>query len=190
MNSSFLQNRMYVILLLAGHTALFSCLSTSSQGWARPNNGKFLGNVRLGTIKTEKIGNSFSIEREIEDLLPLLMGERGLRLGKKDEKADFIVSIQAREREYSVDWRSERSLSIEVRLWPDDGTDTKGMPLAAGQVISRGNASLSSSKTLKRLLRLALHRVEKALLSTGIGIPEPAVEDSELLNASAGVSKE
>jgi hypothetical protein len=144
--------------------------------------------VRLETVKAEKTGNSLSIEREIEDMLPLLMGEIGLRLGKKDEKADFIMSIHAREREYNVDWRSERSLSIEVRLWPDDGTAMEGIPLAAGQVISRGNASLSSSKTLKGLLRLVLRRTGEAL--PGTGAPEPAVEKPGLLGDSAEISKE
>jgi hypothetical protein len=145
----------------------------------------------LGTVKAEKIGNSLSIEREIGDLLPLLMGEIGLRCSGKEEKADFIADIYAREREYSVDWRSERSLSIEVRLWPDDGTVTEGMPLAAGQVvISRGNASLSSSETLQELLRLTLRRARKALIRTGIGKPKPAARTLGLSDSSVETPKE
>ncbi|MDR2095684.1 MAG: hypothetical protein LBP76_09240 [Treponema sp.] len=188
---SFLRNCIYALLLLGGHLSLFSCQSTSSQGWAFSGSRKFIGSVRLGTVKTEKTGNSLSIEREIGDLLPLLMGEIGLKLGGNEEKTDFIADVYAREREYNVDWRSERSLSIEVRLRPDDGTGTEGMPLAAGQVISRGKASFSSSETLKALLRRALRRTGKALRRTGASIPKPVTGGtSDLSDEAAGILQE
>jgi hypothetical protein len=146
--------------------SIFSCQSMSSYAWYMPGNANYLGTVRIRSVLVEKLGNSQSIEEEMADILPMIFADYGFI--PSSEKADFIADVQAREREYTRDWKTERSLSMEIRLRLDDGTDSNdSLPFASGQVTSRGNGSLSSSSMLRDLLGIALGRTAEAVKNSG-----------------------
>ncbi|MDR1930560.1 MAG: hypothetical protein LBQ44_08035 [Treponema sp.] len=128
----------------------------SGQGWSGPETRRNVfpgGRVRIGTVKADKGSDWNSLEREIGGLLPLLLLERGYV--PVEGGADYRIDTVVIEREYPSGWTTKRSLSTEIRIWKEDG----GAPLAsAGRAVLSGKKSLASSKTLTRLLKLALSK--------------------------------
>jgi hypothetical protein len=109
--------------------------------------------MRIGIVRADKTADWNSLEREIEGLLPLLLLDQGyLSAG---EGADYRIDAVAIEREYLSGWLTKRSLSVEIRIWKDDGD---ALPLSAGRAVLSGDQSLASSKVLTRLLQLALSK--------------------------------
>jgi hypothetical protein len=164
-------------VLCAAALAVLSCESlpvnySRSISWKAP--GKIKGTLRIIDVRVERNGNRDLLERELEGLAPLVFGKQGYRTAGDGEKADYAADIRAYEREYSTDWRTRRSVSVEVRIWEDSGTpaETGGfspgrrLPLAAGQVILTGNKSLSSSATMNRMLVRAVNKSLGALNRT------------------------
>jgi muconolactone delta-isomerase len=106
------------------------------------------------------------MEKEIAALAPLLFWERGYYFYPDNRRADYVVDVQAREREYTLGWKTKRSLVLEVRLWRDQGEDPRLYqitPLAAAQITAWGNKSLSSSRRLNQMLRSVVRRSIRAL---------------------------
>jgi hypothetical protein len=135
------------------------------------------GTVRLGTIDVDKPGGSYSIEREINAILPLLFWEMGYVFEPATGNADYIVDVYARERDVQHGWNTKKSISLEVVLWPvqnvtyagtgDMGDGTGGVgsiktPYAAGRSVIMGTAGLSVSGNMESLLRKTAKKAVKA----------------------------
>jgi hypothetical protein len=118
---------------------------------------KIKGTIHLDNISVYKTGNMASIEQEIQTLAPLLFYEYGLPVVVSEEKADYSADIQVHEREYQKDWKTRRSISLEVRI-----LNEKGLPVAVGQIIPKG-ITLSDAKDLKRVLKRGIARASRAL---------------------------
>jgi hypothetical protein len=160
-------------VLCAAALVVLSCESlpfnySESRAWRR---GETVGTFRLVGVKVERSGSRDSIESELERLAPLVFGKRGYRITGEREKADYAVDIRANEREYSLDWRTKRSVSVEVRIWEDHETTPEAeepfpdqrLPLAVGQVIFVGSGTLSSSAVINRILGRAVKKALGAL---------------------------
>ncbi|GHV86657.1 hypothetical protein AGMMS50230_22650 [Spirochaetia bacterium] len=140
----------------------FSCSTlgiSSGQGWsALPPEKR--GTALLGTIRVDKNADWDSIEAEAKRLLPLLLAEDGyaaLPVYAEEGKTYRIDAILI-EREYMENWKTRRSLSAEIRIF---GSSEE--LLSAGKALLSGGKSLSSSKVLYKLVRLALSRALEAL---------------------------
>jgi hypothetical protein len=130
------------------------------------------GTLRIGTIDVDKPGGSYSIEREINAILPLLFWEMGYVFEPATGNADYVVDVYARERDVQHGWKTKKSISLEVILWPiqrvsyagavtgsDAGVQT---PYAAGRTVLMGTAGLSISGNMESLLRKTAKKAVKA----------------------------
>jgi hypothetical protein len=154
-------------LCLAGACSSFS----KSRSWSALNEDEIAGTVRVAAVKADKAGGWSSVENEAAVLLPLLFLEQRLKAVGEGENADYVAELSLREREFSRGWKSRTSLAVELRLWSAQARAGGGeapVPLAAGQVLLQGENSLSSSKTLGRLLRKAVKKAVKALPKSGM----------------------
>ncbi|MDR1232571.1 MAG: hypothetical protein LBK61_14365 [Spirochaetaceae bacterium] len=140
-------------------------------GFAK-RNADVRGTLRIGTIDVDKPGGSYSIEREINAILPLLFWEMGYVFEPATGNADYVVDVYARERDVQHGWKTKKSISLEVVLWPvqhvsyagavtgnDAGVQT---PYAAGRTVIMGTAGLSISGNMESLLRKTAKKAVKA----------------------------
>jgi len=139
--------------------------STENSSWSPDRISKIRGTIRIVSVSAEKSGDWGSLEKEINDLLPLLFSEELYVVLPASEEADYLVDVKAREREYPDGWRTKRSLSVEVRFWRGNVNDP--LPLSAGRSLIQGKQSLASSKTTSSMLRKA---IKKAI--GGLKVPE------------------
>jgi hypothetical protein len=150
---------------------LLSCESmplnySRSQSWLVTDK-EIVGTVSLLGVTVDRAGGRDSVEKEIAGLAPLCFWQEGCQI-IFDKPGDYAADIQLREREYSSGWKTKRSLSVEVRIWPyGEGGDKSAyfqtLPLAAGRVISTGDRSLSSFETTNRMLSRAIRTAVKQL---------------------------
>jgi hypothetical protein len=134
--------------------------------------------VHLAAVSVDRNGGWASVEKEIRGLAPLFFLKQGYRVVSLDERADYTADIRVREREYAWGWRTKRSLAVEVRLWPagDGAPDHQDLgiasrlPLTAGQAISLGNRSFSSSETSGRMLALAIKKAVRPLRKKSVPV--------------------
>jgi hypothetical protein len=170
----FLRKTVLTAVML-GCAVLASCATygiTYENGKAWP--GKFTGagvemrgTLRLGTVEVDKPGGSYSIEREINAILPLVFWEMGYFFEPATGNADYIVDVYARERDVPYGWKTKKSISLEVVLWPVQsvvyagGQDVK-TPFAAGRTVIAGTAGLSASGNTESLLRKTVRKAVKA----------------------------
>lgn len=111
--------------------------------------------VALADPAVDKSTDAASIEAEIARVLPLLLSDAGIRLRPRGGSARYLLDVRAVEREYSSGWKTVRSTSVELWLREADGSAAfalRAPPLAASRVAYSGDASLSSSSHLYRLL--------------------------------------
>jgi hypothetical protein len=130
------------------------------------NEDEFTGTVWVAAVKADKTGGWSSVENEAAALLPLLFLEHRLKTAREREDADYVAELILREREFNRGWENKSSLAVELRLWStktDAGERETLVPLAAGQVLLQGEDSLSSSRTLGRLLRKAVKQAVRVL---------------------------
>jgi hypothetical protein len=115
----------------------------------------------LGTVLVDKKADWDSVEAETKRLLPLIFLEQGHKLAYNQAiKADAILI----EREYLENWKTQRSISVEILIWNlQEKSGEEKIYLGAGRALLSGNKSLSSSKVLYNLLKLALSNALKAL---------------------------
>ncbi|MDR2109746.1 MAG: hypothetical protein LBP32_00400 [Spirochaetaceae bacterium] len=151
---------------------LVSCSSLpfyvpSSGGWSPGGPGEFTAVVALGTVSVDKSGGGASAEREIAGLVPLIFLEEGYGFSFDEAEADYRTDLRAMEREYLSGWRTERSVSVEVRIWRAGEDPDRVPPLAAGRATASGIPTLSSSRDLSRLLRSAIKKAASALEKQG-----------------------
>jgi hypothetical protein len=130
-------------------------------------NEEIQGTLQLGTIEVDKPGGSYSIEREINAILPLLFWEMGYVFEPATGGADYIVDVYARERDIQHGWKTTKSISLEVVLWPVQsvryaGEERVRTPYAAGRTVVAGTAGLSVSGNMENLLRKTAKKAVKA----------------------------
>ena len=155
--------KFFLVLTLA---ALGSCLSFNPFGnssWATGNMETVKGSIRIVSVSAEKSGEWGLLEKEVNDLLPLLFFEEGYVLVSHDGQADIFAEVTVREREYIDGWKTRRSLSAEVRIWDAGDFSGQPLPLSAGRALSGGKQSFASSKTLSAMLRKAIKNAVNGL---------------------------
>jgi hypothetical protein len=175
---------LFLIIVILGSLSLnlLGCTSLPiplGKVWSA--SGEALGTVRIGIISVDKASGWNSIEGEIRGLMPLLLLEKGYRVssepsgaaGKTGDPAgglaDYRMEVTAIEREYLSGWKTQRSISVEVRFWRNNGEpggpgDPENVqPLAAGRAMVSGNRSLASSRVLNWLLKMALSKALKGI---------------------------
>ncbi|MCL2092562.1 MAG: hypothetical protein FWH12_00035 [Treponema sp.] len=121
------------------------------------------GTIRLGSVSAERSGEWGSLEKEIHSLVPLFFSEVSYLVVPPESPADYVAEIYLREREYHSGWRTQRSLSAEVRIWADQGEPMELLPLATGRALTEGRQSLASARTLSTMLRKAVYNAIRAL---------------------------
>jgi hypothetical protein len=135
--------------------------------------------LKLGRIHVDKSA-SYSVEREIAVLLPLLFLEERIVFQADGNQADYVVDVHASERDCASGWNVRKSLSLEIYLrrnneareaenaveQPDKApgknlviTPSKKTaalevvtPDAAARIRASGKLGFSSSKNLEYLL--------------------------------------
>lgn len=135
---------------------------SGTRSWSAKAGGGQGASIRFIKVSAEKSGGWAFLEQELEAMAPLIFWERGCYFYGDGQKTDYAADLRVREREYTIGWRTKRCLALEIRVWEDRGDNPRRYlttPLAAAQVISLGNKSLSSSKELNRMLRRAVGRV-------------------------------
>ena len=107
----------------------------------------------------------------------MFLSEAGYKTGSTEtalleQKPAYTLDAILIEREYMENWKTRRSLSVEIFIWKNEKVvnsseipKTAGdkMPLAAGKALLSGSKSLSSSRVLHNLLKLALSNALKAM---------------------------
>jgi hypothetical protein len=148
---------------------------TYTESWYSKNQSeKNYGTVVLRAVTVDRPGGWDSIHSEIQGLAPLVLWKHGLYAVSGAADADYAADIIVHEREYLSQWRTRRSLAMEVRIWAvhtsADETDSDDLnlfedilPLAVGRVITAGDRSLSSSHTINLLLSLAVKNAVSGL---------------------------
>jgi hypothetical protein len=117
----------------------------------------------LGEVLVDKASGWTSIEREIQDMVPLLFSDYGYPFVLNKNDARYIVDVRAVEREYMSGWRSGRSVAVEIRIYENSGIDDyrDTVPVVVGKTTSSGGISLASSKDLNRLLVSGVKKIVK-----------------------------
>jgi hypothetical protein len=152
------------VLILACSLCLACSSFPQSRFWPALKEDEIAATVWVASVTADKAGGWSSVENEAAALLPLIFLEQRLQTVGEGEDADYIAELTLREREFNRGWKNRASLSVELRLWPAKaGVRETTLPLAAGQVLLQGEDSLSSSRTLGRLLRKAVEQAVKAL---------------------------
>ena len=154
--------RRRVLFLFLALIVLFAgCSTFENNAWDAVGAESSRGTIRITSVSADKSGEWGSLEKEINDLLPLLFREESYLVVSSSASADYSVEVKVREREFTDGWRTKRSLSVELRLWAAGDTGT--LPLSAGRAIIQGKQSLASSKTLSSMLRTAVKNAVKGL---------------------------
>ncbi|MDR0639307.1 MAG: hypothetical protein LBG27_10495 [Spirochaetaceae bacterium] len=154
-------------MVMAGTLASCGTYEKSWPGTFPKQNTEIQGTLQLGTIDVDKPGGSYSIEREINAILPLLFWEMGYVFEPATGGADYIVDVYARERDIQHGWKTKKSISLEVVLWPVQtvryaGDESVRTPYAAGRTVIAGTAGLSVSGNMENLLRKTAKKAVKA----------------------------
>ena len=146
---------------------LFSCYSipiSFSESWILPETAE--RTIRLTGVTIDRQGGWDSLEKEVIALAPLYFLHSGYHLVESNDLADYAAHISLREREFTVGWRTRRSLAIEVTIW-DCNNWSQELPLAAGRVVAIGEESFLSSKTTGAMLSRAIKETLNKLSPPG-----------------------
>ncbi|MDR1446210.1 MAG: hypothetical protein LBI90_04860 [Treponema sp.] len=157
-----------ILLVLAMTVLLVSC-GTSLPSWysirSWPGSNHVKGRVKLREITVDKIAGTASLEEEARELVFMYLREAGYFPAGEGE--DYLVDMILREREYITGWKTKRSIAADLRFWPGSlsaaSLSTAPTPVSASRVVCTGEESLSSSKTLGKIIRLAVRRGIRAL---------------------------
>ena len=161
----------FVSLLVLVYSAFLpgcsSFNSSKDESWSSGEMKEIKGSVRIISVSVERSGEWSSLEKEINDLLPLLFSEESYLVVSPSCLSDYSATVKAREREYPDEWQMSRSLSVEIRLWAAGETDgIEPLPLSAGRSIAHGTQSLASSGVLSDMLRKAVKNAVNGLPHT------------------------
>jgi hypothetical protein len=158
---------------------LLSCESipvpySSGRSWYIPETKNAKQTIKLAGISVDRPGNRDSLEREIAVLAPLYFWQNGSTLVVTEGHADYAAHISLREREYTAGWHTRRSISLEVRIWQNDGRPAEdfnaALPIAAGRVVAAGSRSFSSSATTEKMLSRAVKKAAGRLPAIRQGV--------------------
>ena len=154
----------FIVLAIFGSCVSTSFDSANSSSWKAREKEKAKGTVRIVSVSAEKSGEWGTLEREVKELVPLYFSEKAYVTVSSTAEADYAAEVRVREREYPKGWKTNHSLSVEVRLWAgeDEGLP---LPMTAGRAQSQGKKSFSSSKTLSVMLRRAVKNAVRKLPS-------------------------
>lgn len=137
----------------------------SIRSWRGSNHVK--GRVKLREITVDRTGGTASLEEEARGLVFMYLLKEGYSPAGEDDDEDYLVDMILREREYIAGWKTRRSLAADLCFWPGSlsvpSPSAAVMPVSASRVVCIGEASLSSSKVLGKIIRLAVRRGIKAL---------------------------
>ena len=167
-----MNKHIFLFLSFLISVGFFSCSMLSIPSWQNwsPGSGKQLAIAETGIVRVDKNADWDSVETETRRLLPLLLAEAGYKqtvpeTDLPEQLPAYKVDVVLIEREYMENWKTRRSLSAEIAIWKNDESGKAGekVLLAAGKALLLGTKSLSSSKTLHNLLKLALSNALKAL---------------------------
>jgi hypothetical protein len=120
----------------------------------------------FGTIDVDKPGGGRSVEKEIEEILPLILSEQGFVVLRNKENADCIVDVFATERDFYSGWKTEKSVAIEVLLYSakrESGSLNDETSFAVGRTVAQGRLGFSSSKNIEGLLRVSVKKLVRAI---------------------------
>jgi len=122
-------------------------------------------------VDVDRTGGWDSVERETAALAPLYFWDQGCVVVSAEEKPGYAVWIHLREREFSRNWQTKKSLAVEVRIWPYEDAPEAGtpfyeqkLPLAVGRVVRVGEKSFSSSETTGQMLSKAIEKAVKKIV--------------------------
>ncbi|MDR0590140.1 MAG: hypothetical protein LBG25_06305 [Spirochaetaceae bacterium] len=164
--TGFLKKLLLTCFWWGGLVFLSGCISLGSapaNSWSSQDRSRMAGALRLETVSVDKAVDKASVEREIRGRAPLIFLKQGYLPAAEGEDPGYRADIRAIEREYISGWKTRRSLSMEVLIWQDQGELRDPVPLASGRAAGAGQASLSSSPVLDRLLKTAVKRALRAL---------------------------
>lgn len=155
--------------------AVFSSCSTygityeNGKSWPHKpvNADRLRGTLQMGRVEVDKPAGSYSVEREISAILPLVFWELGYVFEPPSGGADYVVDVYARERDVTHGWKTKKSISLEVVLWPvqqvnyavAEGVKT---PYAAGRSVLVGTAGLLVSGNTEKLLKKTAKKAVQA----------------------------
>ena len=155
--------KFFMILTLAVFGSCVSFFPPGNASWETGTMESARGSIRIVSVSAEKSGEWGLLEKEVNDLLPLLFFEERYVTVSHDEQADVFAEVTVRERDYIDGWKTRRSLSAEVRIWADNDFLSRPLPLSAGRALSNGRQSFASSKTLSTMLRKAIKNAVNGL---------------------------
>ena len=137
---------------------LVSCASLALlpydlEGWSNGTGLQLPVSLGMAEPTVHRAGDIASIRTEIKRLAPLLFMERGRPMDTSGAVPNCLVDIHAVEREYTLFWKTHRSVSVDVRILRDDGPSAI---VAAGKISVSDGMSLASSRELRELLSAAV----------------------------------
>ncbi|MDR1174191.1 MAG: hypothetical protein LBK83_01805 [Treponema sp.] len=159
-----------IFLVLAVTVFLVSCGTSlpsrySIRSW--PGSNYVKGRVKLREITVDRTGGTSSLEEEARGLVFMYLREKGYSPVGEDEDGDYLVDMILREREYISGWKTKRSIAADLCFRPGSisAASPAGalMPVSASRVVCTGEESLASSKTLGKIIRLAVGRGIRSL---------------------------
>jgi hypothetical protein len=162
-----IKNRMIIITAVI-LVLLISCGTfpgtAQFRSWSLEEKSAPEGKIHINKVYFDAPAGWNALEEEASRALPLILLERNYLAVDSQKAAGYAMDVTLREREYLKGWKTKRSLSVEVCIWPGNGIENGiAVPLAAGRAIMQGSESFSSSKTLYSLLEKAVKGAIKAL---------------------------
>jgi hypothetical protein len=138
--------------------------NSSGRSWFIPSAdfkkpGRAWTALTILSVNVDRSGGWDSIEKETAATAPLYFWDSGCRVVPAEEAPSYAAQIYIREREFSVGWKTKKSLVVEVHIWDFENAPKEGdsitdyrLPAAVGRIIVTGGKSFISSKTANRLL--------------------------------------
>ena len=163
-----------IMILSIFLSVLYSCEGgpvnySSGQSWLISSD-KSWTTLTILSVQVDRSGGWNSVEKEAAALAPLYFWDRGCKVIPAEDAPSYAAQVQVREREFSVGWKTKKSLAVEVRIWDnkDASINAKSvleqkLPAAVGRIIVIGDKSFSSSRTTSRLLSKAIKKAVKEL---------------------------
>jgi hypothetical protein len=135
----------------------------SSKAWISPSQSD-QPSLYLADVLVDKASGWTSIEQETRNILPLLFSDYDYPFTLNQSNADYIVDVQAIEREYLSGWRTKRSIAIEIQIYQNNILDEyhNKPPIIVAKTTSSSNVSLASSKVLHNLLVSGVRKVVRS----------------------------
>jgi len=148
---------------------------SSGRSWFIPSAdfkkpGRAWTTLAILSVNVDRSGGWDSIEKETAAIAPLYFWNSRCRVVPAEEAPSYAAQIYIREREFSVGWKTRKSLAVEVHIWDFESAPKNGdsiidyrLPAAVGRIVVIGGKSFISSKTADRLLPKAINKAVRKL---------------------------